>query len=204
MYLRTLLDGIAPVPAIDPAVRRVVREAAVDANYARLKAADPEAAIRLKPSDKARIARALEVILSTGRGLTDWQQDREGGISELVDLRPLILLPPRPWLYERCDARFAEMWKQGAVEEVRALLDRKLDPDLPVMRAIGVREIAAHIRGEISRDQAVTLGQQATRQYAKRQYTWFKHQPPSDWLRFEQPLQADTLDTALELLKAWA
>jgi len=201
LYLRTLLDGIAPVPPIAAEVRRSVREAEVDTNYARLRSADREAAARLKPTDKTRIARALEVILSTGRPLSDWQQQREGGIGELVDLRPLILLPLRDWLYARCDARFADMMEHGAVDEVRALLSRKLDPDLPVMRAIGVREIAAYVRGESDRDEAVALGQQSTRQYAKRQYTWFKHQPPPGWSRFEQPLPG-TIGAALELLGA--
>ena len=204
LYLRTLLDGIAPVPPIDPQVRMDVRKAGVTANHERLKSADPETAWRLKPADTTRVARALEVVLSTGRTLADWQQRREGGIAELVDLRPLILLPPREWLYRRCDERFAAMIDQGAVEEVRALLSRGLDPALPVMRAIGVREIAAFLRGEIDREQATALGQQATRQYAKRQYTWFKHQPPPDWPRFEQPLQPGSIGAALELLGAKA
>ena len=204
MYLRTLLDGIAPVPPIDPEIRQSIRKNDVSSNYDRLRSADPEGAERLKPSDKTRIARALEVVLSTGRTLSEWQRCQEGGVGDRVALQPLILLPPRDWLHRRCDARFAEMMERGALEEVAALLSRDLDPDLPVMRAIGVREIAAHIRGEISRDQAVTLGQQATRQYAKRQYTWFKHQPPPDWPRFEQPIEADIMDAALELLIAWA
>jgi len=96
------------------------------------------------------------------------------------------------------------MMEHGAVEDVRALLSRDLDPDLPVMRAIGVREIAAYVRGEIDRAEAITLGQQATRQYAKRQYTWFNHQPPPDWPRFELPLEQGTIGAALELLSASA
>ena len=204
LYLRTLLDGIAPIPTIDAEIRRTVRESDVETNQKRLKSADPESFARLKPSDKTRIARALEVVLSTGRTLAEWQQEREDGIGNQVELRPLILLPPRPWLHERCDARFAEMMEHGAVEEVRALLSRDLDPALPVMRAIGVREIAAYVRGEIDRAEAIALGQQATRQYAKRQYTWFKHQPPPEWPRFELPLEQDTISTALELLSASA
>ena len=101
-----------------------------------------------------------------------------------ITLRPLILLPPRDWLNQRCDERFAAMLDGGAVAEVEALLARKLDPDLPVMRAIGVREIAAMLRGELTREQALAAGQLATRRYAKRQYTWFAHQPPLDWPRF--------------------
>ena len=202
LYLRTLLDGIAPVPPIDPAIRKQVRTSAVQENYARLQERDSAAAERLNPADTTRIARALEVVLSTGRTLVDWQQQREGGIGGDVALRPLVLLPPRDWLYARCDARFEAMMETGAVDEVRALLARELDPNLPVMRAIGVPEIAACLRGEITRDQAVAAGRQATRRYAKRQYTWFAHQPPQDWQRFRQPLDERTIPDALALLGA--
>ena len=200
LYLRTLLDGIAPVPSIRPEVRQQVRDAPLEENHARLCEIDPQAAERLKPADKARIARALEVVLSTGRTLSEWQQHREGGIADEIHLRPLILLPPRDWLYKRCDERFAQMVDEGAVEEVKALLGRKLDPQLPVMRGIGVREIAAFLRREISLEDAIAAGQQATRRYAKRQYTWFAHQPPPEWPRFREPLDATTMARALELL----
>ena len=200
MYLRTLLDGIAPVPDIDPAVRSEVRAAPVEDNRARLYERDPEAAARLNPNDTARIARALEVVLSSGRTLAEWQDRREGGIGDSVELHPLILLPPRPWLYDRCDRRFVAMIEAGAVEEVRALLDHDLDSRLPVMRAIGVREIAAHLRGEISIDRAIAAGQQATRNYAKRQYTWFAHQTPAGWMRFDEPMIGSAVDRALTSL----
>lgn len=201
LYLRTLLDGIAPVPAIDPEVRRQVRDAPVEETRARLAELDPEAAERLKPADRTRIARALEVVLSTGRTLALWQERREGGIADRIALRALILLPPRDWLYRRCDERFARMIEQGAVEEVKALLARKLDPDLPVMRGIGVREIAAFLAGEVSLGEAIAAGQQATRRYAKRQYTWFAHQPPPQWPRFREPLEGECLAEALALLQ---
>lgn len=200
LYLRTLLEGLAPVPPIDAEIRDHVRTAAVEENRARLQDLDPQAAERLDPADSARIARALEVVLSTGKPLKDWQARREGGIGEQVDLRPLILLPPRDWLYARCDERFERMIDEGAVEEVRALLERGLNPTLPVMRAIGVREIAAWLGGAITREQAVAAGQQATRRYAKRQYTWFAHQPPARWPRFDKPLDPGTLPEALALL----
>jgi tRNA dimethylallyltransferase len=197
LYLRTLFDGIAPVPAIDPLVREQVRAASVEENRARLLELDAEAAERLRPADKARIARALEVVLSTGRTLSDWQQRREGGIAGAVELRPLILLPPRDWLYGRCDQRFARMVEDGAADEVKALLARNLDPNLPVMRGIGVREIAAFLGGDISLKDAVEAGQQATRRYAKRQYTWFAHQPPAKWRRFADipiPVRAELVE----------
>ncbi len=200
LYLRTLLDGIAPVPPIQPEVRRDVRRAAAQENRARLAELDPEAAERLKPGDSARIGRALEVVLSTGKTLRDWQQRREGGIQPEVRLMPLVLLPPRDWLYRRCDERFERMMRQGAVQEVETLLGRRLQPDLPVMRAIGVREIAGLVRGEISREEAIAAAQQATRRYAKRQYTWFEHQPPSNWPRFRKPVDGSGLAEALALL----
>jgi tRNA dimethylallyltransferase len=202
LYLRTLLDGIAPVPAIDPDVRREVRESPVEDNRARLAKLDFEAAERLKPTDTTRIARALEVVLSTGKPLADWQKEREGGIAEAIDLKPLILLPPRDWLYRRCDERFRHMIEQGAPEEVRALLDRRLDPALPVMRAIGVREIAAWLDGDVNGEEATASGQQATRRYAKRQYTWFAHQPPESWPRYHEQLEEGRTAEPLALLGA--
>ena len=184
LYIRTLLDGIAPVPAIDFGVRDAVRAMPVDAAHAALQREDPDRAAVLNPNDAARIARALEVVRATGRTLAAWQGERQGGIADRVTLAPLVLLPPRPWLYARCDARFAAMLDAGAVDEVRTLMGRKLDPALPVMRAIGVREVAAWRAGEWSRDQALAAGQQATRNYAKRQYTWFNNQIPADWPRW--------------------
>ena len=171
--------------------------AAVEANRARLSTLDPDAAARLDPADTLRIARALEVVLSTGKTLGEWQEQRQGGIGDKIALRPLVLLPPRDWLYARCDERFASMIERGAIEEVEALLKRNLDPKLPVMRAIGVREIAAFLSGEIDRDEAIARGQQATRNYAKRQYTWFAHQPPPEWPRFTDttvPVRAELVE----------
>jgi tRNA dimethylallyltransferase len=201
LYLRTLLYGIAPVPAIDPEVRERVRATPVAENRAKLEVLDPDAAARLTPGDTARISRALEVILSTGRTLGEWQEQREGGIADQVDLRPLVLLPPREWLYARCDERFAKMIDEGAVTEVKALLARNLNPNLPMMRAIGVKEIAAYLEGNLSLDDAIAAGQQTTRRYAKRQYTWFAHQPPADWPRFNGALDVDQLPDALALLR---
>ena len=184
-YIRTLLDGIAPVPPIDPQVRAGVRAMPVSEAYAALRAEDPHQAAQLAPADSARIARALEVVRATGRPLSFWQATREGGIAGEIALHPVILIPDRAWLYARCDLRFEAMWRGGAVAEVEALLARKLDPALPVMQAIGVAQIAALLRGEISEAEAIAAGQQATRRYAKRQYTWLRNQPPADWPRVE-------------------
>ena len=200
LYLRTLLDGIAPVPAIDPDVRATIRGETVAANHAALALLDPQAAARLNPGDTTRVARALEVVRSTGRTLARWQEQRSGGIGDRVTLAPLLLLPPREWLVERCDHRFADMVESGAIDEVAALLDRDLDPQLPVMRAIGVRELSALLLGQCSRDEAIAAGQMATRRYAKRQYTWFANQPPADWPRWAAPL--DDLAPALALFDA--
>jgi tRNA dimethylallyltransferase len=200
LYLRTLLDGIAPIPPIDPDIRAEVRGASVAENLATLAPLDPVSAARLNPGDTARIARALEVVRSTGKTLAEWQDHREGGIGEEIELQAVMLLPPRRWLYERCDQRFANMIEQGALIEVTALLTRKLDPDLPVMRAIGVPELSAHLRGELTLEQAIKAGQQSTRRYAKRQYTWFAHQPPPGWPRFHDLLEGDVIDRALALL----
>ncbi|RJY08392.1 tRNA (adenosine(37)-N6)-dimethylallyltransferase MiaA [Aurantiacibacter aquimixticola] len=183
LYIRTLLDGIAPIPEIDAAVRDAVRALPVADAFAALKVEDPDRAERLAPGDRQRIARALEVVRSTGRTLGDWQARKEGGIADSVALAPLVLLPDRETLYARCDARFEQMMQNDAVEEVEALLARGLSPDLPVMRAIGVPEIAGHLRGKWSREEAIAKGQQATRNYAKRQYTWLRHQPPLEWPR---------------------
>ncbi len=184
LYLRTLLDGIAPVPAIDPAIRAEIRAMSVAAAYQQLAALDPAAAARLAPADTTRVARALEVIRSTSRPLADWQRARTGGIGERIDLVPLILLPDRDWLIDRCDVRLKAMFDGGAEEEVRALLARSdIPPDSPALRAIGVEDIAGWLQGRWSRDDALSRAQLATRRYAKRQFTWFRNQPPAQWER---------------------
>ena len=201
LYLRTLLAGIAPVPEIDPEIRAAVRALPVAEAHAALTDADPDAAARLAPADTTRVARALEVVRSTGRTLADWQQAREGGIAGDIALAPLILLPPRDWLRERCDARLVQMFDGGAIEEVEALLARHLDPALPAMRAIGVPQIAAYLGGEIGRADALEQAQAATRQYAKRQFTWFRHQPPSDWPRHPESLNIDSIEQLAIILR---
>ena len=200
LYIRTLLDGIAPVPQIDPAVRAQVRAMPLDQAYTALQTEDPERAARLAPADAQRITRALEVVRSTGHPLAHWQRQLKGGIAKAVDLAPLILLPDRPWLYHRCDLRFEMMWHGGAIEEVEALLARDLPDDQPVMRAIGVPEIRGFLQGTMAQDEAIAAGQQATRRYAKRQYTWSRNQNPGDWPRFTYENSID-IDHAASLLR---
>jgi len=188
LYIRTLLYGIAPVPDIDPEIRAVARSLPTHRAYFALRHEDPEAARRLAPQDSTRIARALEVVRSTGRTLSSWQEQLEGGIDDQVSIAAAILLPPRDWLYERCDGRFEAMLERGAIAEVEALRDRDLDNELPAMRAIGVRDIIDWLEGRIDRPTMVSQAQAATRRYAKRQYTWFRHQPPEAWTRLDTQL----------------
>ncbi|MBA4762270.1 tRNA (adenosine(37)-N6)-dimethylallyltransferase MiaA [Sphingomonas sp.] len=184
MYIRTLLDGIAPVPGIDPAIRAEVRALPVAEAHALLVKRDPDAAARLAPADLC----PLPVGERPAGGGHDFQRARDaggvGGIGDQIDLAPLILLPDRIWLTERCDRRLTAMFDEGAIDEVAALLARDdIPPEAPVRKAIGVPEIAAMLAGEIGRAEALERAQAATRQYAKRQYTWLRHQPPPDWPR---------------------
>ena len=183
LYMRTLLDGISPIPPIDPVIRAEIR--AYDQSQARaaLEREDPEAAARLAPADIARTARALEVVRSTGRPIVSWHGQNSGGIGDAVELTAIVLTPEREALSARCDLRFERMVERGAIAEVETLLARGLNPELPVMRAIGVREIARWLSGECTKEQAIAAGQLATRQYAKRQFTWFRNQPPDGWHR---------------------
>ena len=185
LYIRTLLDGIAPVPPIHDKVREEVRAMDTRALYLALLGEDEGYALQLNRGDRQRLARALEVVRSSGRSLKSWQRELAGGIGAEVALAPAVLLPPRDLVYAHCDARFAAMLESGAVAEVEALLARGLDPLLPVMGAIGVREIAGWQYGSWDRDGAIAMGQQNTRNYAKRQYTWMRNQSPADWLRVE-------------------
>lgn len=195
LYLRTLIDGIAPVPPIDAQIRADVRALPVALAHAQLAKADPAAATRLNPADTTRVARALEVIRATGRPLGAWQAERKGGIGGDVRLVAVILLPDRDWLIDRCDHRFAAMIGDGALDEVRDLLARTdVPPDAPVRRAIGVAELSGYLIREITLDQAVAAGALATRQYAKRQYTWFRNQPPPDWDRIHSTQINDQID----------
>ncbi len=200
LYVRTLLNGIAPIPEIDSAVREKVRQMDIADAYAALQEEDSASAQRLNARDSSRIMRALEVVRSSGKTMGHWHAHMAGGIADEINLHPLVLLPPREWLYERCDRRFQNMLDNGAKEEVTALLKRDLSDDCPVMRAIGVPEISAWLDGEINLEEAKTRAMAATRQYAKRQYTWFRNQCPDDWPRFEEIINNDNIDDIVILL----
>ena len=185
LYLRALTDGLAPTPAIPAEVRQLAAQTFDRLGEAEFRASlrerDPAAEARISTGDRQRLSRAWEVFEFTSRSLTDWQSATEGGLpSETVST--VLLEPPRPELYARCDARVVQMVASGALDEARALADRELDPVLPAMKAVGLRELARHLDAELTLDQAVALAQQATRNYAKRQMTWFRRQTPG-WAR---------------------
>ena len=194
LYVRTLLDGIAPIPSIQTEIRTEIRLLETTDAFAALTKEDPVSAARLHPADTTRIMRALEVVRSTGKPLDHWHKHKSGGISDQINLRAMVLLPPRDWLYSRCDLRFSNMLAQGAKAEVEALKKRGFAKDLPVLRAIGVTEISDWIDGRINKSEAVERAQIATRQYAKRQFTWFRNQSPAHWPRWKEEINNDNID----------
>jgi len=189
LYLRALASGLAPVPPVPASVRAASRvllaELGVAALHARLAERDPAMAARLRPSDSQRVVRAWEVIEATGRSLAEWQKEPSPDAAELRAFR-ILVSPPRAELYSACDARFLAMIERGALDEVRGLMALGLDPALPAMKALGVRELAAHLAGKLSLGDAVVQAQAATRRYAKRQTTWFRHQWLPNWTLFAQ------------------
>jgi tRNA dimethylallyltransferase len=186
LYFKALTRGLSAVPPIAPEVRDDVRARlerdGVEALHAELMQRDPASAERLKPRDRTRIARALEVVEATGRSLTDWHREGLPPLLPPGEFRALFLAPERDELYARIDARFDVMLGAGALEEVAALAARNLDPLLPAMKAHGVPALVRHLKGEITREEAAVVGRADTRHYAKRQFTWFRHQLPEfEW-----------------------
>ncbi|CAN7411569.1 tRNA (adenosine(37)-N6)-dimethylallyltransferase MiaA [Bradyrhizobium sp. LjRoot220] len=187
LYFKALTRGLSAVPPIPAAVREGVRARlerdGVEALHAELATRDPVSAERLKPRDRVRIARALEVVEATGRALNDWHREGLPPLLPPGEFSALFLAPERDQLYARIDARFDVMLAAGALEEVRALAARHLDPLLPAMKAHGVPALIRHLKGEITRDEAAEIGRADTRHYAKRQFTWFRHQLPEfEWV----------------------
>jgi len=183
LYLKALTDGLAPVPPIPDTIRDDIRHRMAAEGSAvlhdELAARDPAMAARLFPGDSQRIARALEVITATGKSLADWQQQAP----PVPSCRPVIMtvLPPREELYAGINKRFEAMVAQGALDEVEQLISRSLLPTVPAMKALGVPELAAHLRGELPVEQAITLAATKSRQYAKRQMTWCRRQIISEF-----------------------
>jgi tRNA dimethylallyltransferase len=181
LYLSALTEGLSPVPEIAEAVRRGVRERLAawgpEAAHAELAARDPAMAARLRPSDRQRLARALEVLEGTGRSLAEWQRVL-GAPPEGLRFVCVALLPERDALYAACEARWQRMMAAGALDEARAVGALGLDPRLPAMKALGLRPLLRHLAGAIDLAAAELLARQETRRYAKRQTTWFRHQWP--------------------------
>src|SRR5262245_10724698 len=178
LYFKALLEGLSPIPAADPEVRafwrgEAARRPAAEL-HALLKARDPEMAARLMPTDAQRSVRALEVLQSTGRSLADWQREPGQPVLAEAETVRLLLLPEREGHGTLIDARFDAMLAGGALDEVRALLDAGFSAELPIMRALGVAPLAAHLRGAFPLGAAVATAKSDTRKYAKRQLTWLK------------------------------
>lgn len=188
LYFRALLGGLSQMPEVPADVREYWRnkmsEEGAEALHLMLTQRDPEIAATLRPTDSQRIVRALEVFEGTGKSLLHWQKNTGTALVDDVNARKIILLPDRQWLGERISQRFNLMWDHGALEEVRALMALDLDPALPALKAIGVREISAFFAGEMTRQEAIELSVIATRQYAKRQSTWFRNQLDDSWKRY--------------------
>ena len=185
LYFRALTVGLADVPAAPVEAReaamRFYDEAGEPAVREALRTLDPAAEARIAANDRQRLVRALAVVQATGRALSDWQADTKPALRP-GSWRGVVLEPDRAALYARCDRRLTAMVEQGALDEARALIARGLDPDLPAMKAVGLRELAAHLGGELSLADAIAAAQQETRRYAKRQLTWLRNQTP-DWPR---------------------
>jgi len=202
MYFKAALLGLSDIPAVPEETRAAVRAwaQAKDAPelHAELARRDPETAARLRPTDPQRILRALEIFEATGRPLAGFQGPRAAPLLAAAQCDAFFIAPPRGDLYARIDARFDKMMAAGALEEVRALRERRLDPALPAMRAHGVPGLIAYLDGRLPLAEAIARGKADTRRYAKRQFTFARHQLPSlRWLE-----GADPANEALALLSA--
>ncbi|MCK1741447.1 tRNA (adenosine(37)-N6)-dimethylallyltransferase MiaA [Bradyrhizobium sp. 139] len=191
LYFKALTAGLSVVPPIPAELREDVRARlernGVEALHEELARRDPRAAERLNLRDRTRIARALEVVEATGRSLLDWHHEGQPPLLPKDSFRAVFLAPERDELYARIDARFDAMLGVGALKEVERLAARRLDPLLPAMKAHGVPALIRHLRGELGLQEAATIGRADTRHYAKRQFTWFRHQLPEfEWVKPEE------------------
>lgn len=187
MYFKAALYGLSDIPAVPEAVRAQVREAAQGKSpqelHADLADRDPQTAARLRPTDPQRILRALEVFAATGKPLAAFHGPRGAPLLDAAQCPAFFLAPERETLYARIDARFEKMMETGALDEAARLRERGLDPTLPAMRAHGVPHLIAYLDGRMSREDAIMRGKRDTRHYAKRQFTFARHQLPGfRWL----------------------
>jgi tRNA dimethylallyltransferase len=189
LYFKALTGGLSDMPMIPEDVRGTLRARLIDEGpevlHAELAARDPAVAEGLNPMDGQRIVRALEVVTATGQSIKHFRRQSGPMLIDPDKARKLVVLPERKMLHQRIDRRFAQMMNQGAVEEVEALLSLDLPSELPVMKAIGVSQIAGMLSGELSRDEVIEKASAATRQYAKRQMTWFRNQMDESWERID-------------------
>ena len=187
LYFKALTGGLSDMPEIPEALRKALRsrllEEGPDGLYAELAVADPAMAASLNRQDGQRIVRALEVMKATGRSIADFQGQSGPVIIDAAHARKIVVLPDRAVLHQRINGRFEKMLQQGAEDEVRALLALDLPAEAPVMKAIGVSQITAMVKGEMTRDEVLERGAAVTRQYAKRQMTWFRNQMDDSWER---------------------
>jgi tRNA dimethylallyltransferase len=196
LYLRALSHGLAPVPAIPAELRAAAADRLARlgpaAFHAELARRDPVMAGRLRPGDRQRLLRAWEVVEATGRSLADWQRAPRNAPDGLA-IAAFVVAPPRAALHAACDGRFVRMLAAGALDEARAIAALDLDPGLPAMKALGLRELQRHLRGELTLAAAAAAAQAATRRYAKRQLTWFRHQmPEAHWLGADASIAQDS------------
>lgn len=200
LYFKALTEGLADIPAADPELRAALRGRAeregAPALHAELAVRDPVTAARLAPNDAPRILRALEVLETTGESISALQSNTRPALAR-EQWEGLALTPDRAALYAAINRRFDSMLEAGALDEVRAFAARGLDPSLPAMKAHGAPALMAHLRGEITLDEAAEIGKRDTRRYAKRQFTWIANQMP-DWPR----LSAADLETRIEAVLA--
>ncbi len=188
LYFQALTEGLSPLPPIPADLRehwrRLSQQVEPAALHAMLRDRDPVMADRLSPSDAQRITRALEVLEATGRSLAEWQMVRARPLVDLTSAECWLVSRPRGELHRRCDQRFDLMMQAGALQEVSALMQLRLPPTLPAMRALGVRPLAAHLEGWLPLEVAVARAKVETRQYVKRQETWARRYM-ADWQRYE-------------------
>ena len=176
LYAAAIMHGLSPIPDINPTIRQTVRNMDAQMLYTALQTEDPIMAKRLHRGDTHRLARALEIVRSTGTSLAHYQNIPPILIPADIRIKMVALLPKRQTLYDRINHRFAHMFKNGAVDEVQQLLRMGVDDTAQILRAIGIAEIVAYIQGKYDKHTAITHGKTATRRYAKRQITYIRHQ----------------------------